>query len=395
MTRDTLENKLSDLFGHLVNTNVLKQKDQDGTQLTVCNMSYTVTRHDSPSRHDTPSRRIRQTAVVLSAESFELPQFVLSPEGPLHGLLSKLTGFSDIDFEDSPEFSKSYFLHGWSEKPVRVLFTPKLRKWFATRLGWGVHGKGNMIAIYRAGKTFRPTEIDEFVKDCMRILKLFRDGEHELDERPEISRQASSKDVFETATRMGGLIGNAIKRQMQSLSLTSDELETFIGESTPRTIPPGMKRQVLGDNAPLVFIGALFATIGLVAGILLLTLMEGNKRLIGLPIMIFLPLIGGLMSGLTLRYRRRKSRLLREGLLTEGVIDSVKMTSVIVNGRMRSDVKITYSVDGRACHSQYNVYSPATEQARTFAASGETVRVLYDPVLPQHIICLDLLRLFD
>ena len=390
---DSLAGHLSELFGDVVSVETVFERDQPEAKLTVCRMSY-----DS---FDTHTRRrlnqVVQSAVVLDADQLNLPQFALAPEmeGVFGKILAGLGGFGDIDFEDSPEFSESYHLHGWNEEPVRVLFTKSVRDYFASEPDWSVRGDGSRLVIFRFNKVCQQDAMESFVQKSLKILSLFREGEQQLDARPQLRRETRPEDMAATAARMGGIVGGAIRKQLRKVAVTRDELESFLQESPPRNIPPGLKRQVLGDNFVLIFVGAIFLAAGVIAGPLVLTLGQGNVRWIGLPLAIFQSIVGGLMMGLTIRHRGRKARVLREGTLADGTVTGVSRSGMMVNNQVRYHVTVAYSVDGQERTTTCNAYGLAAEQARTRAASGETACVLVDPADLNHVVCADLVTTFE
>jgi hypothetical protein len=395
MTSDyirNLEGHLSELFGELASVEPLRQDNQHGMELAVCNMSYS-----RDSSGSAAYRRIRQTVVVLDAEELNLPQFAISPESK--GLLGKifegLGGFGDIDFEDSPEFSGMYHLHGWVEKPVRMLFTKAIRDHFATQPGWSVRGKGSCLVVFKHNHICGDDETSVFVQEALKILSLFSAGEKELDAHLDVRRETRPEDVASTADRMGGIVGTLIQSQLRKIAVTRDELEAFLHETPPRNIPTGLKRQVLGDNFPLIIVGGVFLVTGLVAGTLVLLLTTGNERWIGVPFLIVFPIIGGLMMGLTIRYRQRKARVLRYGFLTDGTVTDVSRSNTMVNNQLRFLVTVAYSVDGQNRTTRCHSYGMAVEQARAVMETGQPARILIDPSDPKHVVCADLVTIFE
>jgi len=386
MSRNHTAEKLSELFGQSVDTELIEQRQQPGAELSICEMSYS---------RDSESGRVRQTVLLLKAESFDLPQFTLQPENSIGRLLAGLTGFEDIDFADDPAFSDAYFLHGWATEAVSVLFTRSMRNWFASHPGWSVHGKGNCLAVFRFRNHCPPDDIDRFIGDCMPILPLFLDGAQKLDSRPDLSRHATPREVAETVAGMGGLIGWSLQKQLATIRLTRQELQEFLSTPAPRPIPPGMKRQVLGDNAALIPIGGVFVLAGLGSGLATFLSSDDSTKTIGLLFLFLFPLIGGLLSGLTIRHRMRKRRLLREGILCQGQIEDIRQSSVIVNGQLRFHIRILYSTEGREQTAQCNACGPAVDIARALQKSGDSARILVDPRDVNHHLCLDLLSITE
>ncbi len=104
-----------------------------------------------------------------------LPQFLLTPEG-IWDRIAALFGGQDIDFDDSPEFSRAYRLRGSDEAGVRALFTPDLRHIFAVDRDQHVAGAGSELMWWRNGPLPPPEGLDEFLMEGERIRVLFDRG---------------------------------------------------------------------------------------------------------------------------------------------------------------------------------------------------------------------------
>lgn len=74
-----------------------------------------------------------RSGIIWERDNASFPRFELWPEGLL-SRVGKLFGAQDIDFVDSPEFSRAYRLKGLDESAIRELFTQEIRRFFeATR----------------------------------------------------------------------------------------------------------------------------------------------------------------------------------------------------------------------------------------------------------------------
>lgn len=388
---ERLQSDLSNDFGAPVEIEVLNEAENDGVRILVCQLSYT-----QQSAENRSSRYISQTTVILQSAELDLPQFALRPKatgltGVMFGLLG---GFGNVNFPESPEFSRAYLLHGWAEQPVRVLFTPAVRDYFATHHGWSVRGHGCQLVAFRHNTTIPPEERTEFVRTATEILTLLRQGEQELDERPELSRRASGADIV-AATQSMGLAGAIIQRQLQKHCVTTEELENFLQADCPRTIPPGLSRQILGDTLFLVFLGIFFAVGGLVGIFIFLAFAPDDARLIGSLGLGMMMVIGMAVTFFTVRHRRRKLRTLRYGEPGQGILKSVRSTGTTVNNQVQNVVSVEYERSGRAQIATCNVYGIAATTARNKLDEKEPVRVLVDPEDPGHAIIPDLITVFD
>ena len=87
--------------------------------------------------------------VTCPRESY--PAFSLTPERFLH-VVAGLLGFSDINFDDDPEFSRRYRLKGQDEAAIRALFTPERRRALMQWPTLHIEAAGHTFVFYEAGK---------------------------------------------------------------------------------------------------------------------------------------------------------------------------------------------------------------------------------------------------
>lgn len=388
---DELEGRLTELFGEFVRADVLSESSQPDVTLAVCNMSYRVSNSES-------NRQVRQTAVVLSAKDLDLPQFNLAPhsKGMLGKLAESMIGGMDLNFEDSPDFSKAYLLFGWNEDAVRTLFNTDLRNYFADHGNWSVRGQGSQLVIFRNNEICEDHDIDGFTQQALELLSLFRDAEAQLDEYPGIQRDTSPADMQSVAQNMGGFAGAMLQAALEKFAVTQAELNTFLAEPVPRKPPKGMKRQVVGDTFVLIPIGVIFLVAGVIVGGATVIQSESKTAFeVGLLFLIAFPLIGGLMAGITMWYRRKKLRVLRRGIITTGTVSKEERSSIKVNDQLRHVVTVEYEASGTTARTTCSVSGAAVEKARQRVDSGQPVTLLVDPQDSSHVVCTDFLITFD
>jgi hypothetical protein len=142
-------------------------------------------------------------------------------------------------------------------------------------------------------------------------------------------------------------------------------------------------------------IGILFFVGGIFGGTLWIALAGGPLKLLGIPFLVFFPIIGFLMAFLTLRHRERKARTLRNGTLVVGTVTNVKKTGTVINGQIRFHVGIQFDYEGQQRTATCNAYGTAVDQARALQDSGQETRLLVDPEDATHVVCLDLVMVFD
>ncbi len=392
---ESLEDLLSDLFGETVTIEGSEQRELGAAELSLIEMGYTK-RNRSPDGPTTLTH-IRQTALVSHDAELDLPHFALSPTPKgIGGVLMSLVGdMGDLDFEDSPEFSNEYHLHAWSETPVRLLFTKAIRDHLGKRHGWSVMGRRNVLVIYYHNRVVDGEERTNFMDEALEILGLFQQAEETLDTMPQVRRETTGGDMAATAERMGGLAGSMLANQLRKLSVTQQELDQFASSPTPRTIPRGIKRQVVGNYLVFVPFGFLFIVAGLVAGSVFYLMSEGAQRWISIPFFLFFPMIGSGMVFFPLRHYWRKNRALRDGKVVSARVTDIERTNASVNQQRRYHVSVDFSDGGQQVTRVLNAYGPAVDLARQRKENGEPMRVIVDPADCEHLIGIDLLMMFD
>lgn len=129
-----------------------------------------------------------QTVACFHLRGRGLPKFELMPESWGHKL-AQAFGYKDIDFESSPEFSRSYQLRGEDETGVRGLFGADLLHFFTGEKGWTVEGAGDWLCVfftgeegstvegagdrYRFASTVSPKDIRAFLDETEAVAQQF------------------------------------------------------------------------------------------------------------------------------------------------------------------------------------------------------------------------------
>lgn len=384
-----IQDDLSALLGSDVTADLrTHQQMTDGagesSSVTVLDLSYREERNDK-------MRTVRQTALLLEQDDFDLPDFTLRPKAKgLVGKLFKMLGNTSIEFDDSPKFSAEYHLVGWVEPTVRELFVKPIRDHFANDNRWSVCGRGKRLVIYQKGAVVKDADQDDFIKQTLPFLTLFQIGEDALDARPDLRRETRSEDITASVSQMGGIAGAMMARQLKEVEITRSQLEEFAGSSSPRSIPPGMARQVIGQIMPAIAAAIIATLVGIVFGVLCILLGQGNERLIAIP--CFMTACLGLVGTWFLnRYRSRKTRVLRDGVMHEGTITDIERTQTKVNDQRRHLVTVETNQTTAVCRA----YGTSAKLAGSFKDSGKKVRLLVDPVEPKNTVCLDLLAISE
>jgi hypothetical protein len=139
---------------------------KDGATLSLFDFSATFGQRKS-------QRTQIETVLLMQSEKLHLPTFYLHPENIGTKIQSALGGMEDINFENHPDFSKSYALEGVEDVAIREVFHSSLLDYFAQRRGLSVEGQSGKLLYYRTGKRIPAKEVPSFIEEGLKMLKLF------------------------------------------------------------------------------------------------------------------------------------------------------------------------------------------------------------------------------
>lgn len=117
------------------------------------------------------STSYRQTVTLFSSPHLKLPQFALKPEG-LFQKIGEMFGAKDIDFEESPEFSKKYQLKSAFEDDTRKVFRKEVRDFLSDKMHYIIEGNGTNLLIH-TGRRIDTTMIPEALQERTSLFQLF------------------------------------------------------------------------------------------------------------------------------------------------------------------------------------------------------------------------------
>ena len=98
------------------------------------------------SRNSSSTDSVNETLLMIKGD-FNLPKFVLYPEGGLMNL-AKLLGLDDIEIHSDPEFSKRFIVAGERMDQIQNYFTPeRTMPYRSLDTGVAVQGSGNTLTF--------------------------------------------------------------------------------------------------------------------------------------------------------------------------------------------------------------------------------------------------------
>lgn len=195
-----------------------------------------------------------------------------------------------------------------------------------------------------------------------------------------------------------GAWGSMVQQQHESLHVSRAEMDAFLESPVPRTVPKALSYVVLNKDLPFMKGGAFFLCLGIGFMIALIsdgTIREQDGSLAGFLFLTCWMLFSASMMALTFVYRRRKTRLLSEGILTRGQITNIKMIGIQSTNGDHKYLTIEYPSSNGTTTITYEAYRETETIAREFFDHKRHVRMLIDPLDPMHVICPELLTPLD
>lgn len=136
--------------------------DTAGNPVTLMDYQYTVGSGKNARTH-------RQTVAIFPEAGAGLPDFELGPENFLHRI-GQVFGYQDIDFDEDPEFSKTFLLRGEDEAGIRKTFGASVRAACGNFTEWTIQSRGGRIAAFCHNKRSEPEELPSFLANALRII---------------------------------------------------------------------------------------------------------------------------------------------------------------------------------------------------------------------------------
>lgn len=123
--------------------------------------------------HGKSKKTWRTTVALLRSEGPPIPRFSLRPQGAWDKL-SNWFRSANINFDNRPQFSRSYLLRGENEPGIRALFTEPALDYFEQHRGLNTEGMDDSLLFYRPGKRVPPIDVSQFLADSFEAQSLFR-----------------------------------------------------------------------------------------------------------------------------------------------------------------------------------------------------------------------------
>ena len=140
--------------------------DSGEIRMVIFDYRYTV---GSGKNKSTP----KQTVVMAQSGELSVPTFQLSPES-LFQKIAGLFGFSDINFEDDPSFSKAFKLTGPNVEQIRAFFTANRRKEILSQRQVTLEGNRDQFLFYQGRRQWSIEELKGLMGRAFSLYSILR-----------------------------------------------------------------------------------------------------------------------------------------------------------------------------------------------------------------------------
>lgn len=141
--------------------------ETDEVTISIFDYQYTV---GSGKQQNTP----KQTVVALESPKLRCPAFSMRPEN-LFDKFGSMLGFQDIDFDNHPDFSRSFVLKGEDEAAIRAFFSNDLLSFFAQRPGVSVEAMNGQMIYYRSNKRLPGDQFQKLLEEAYQAFGMIVD----------------------------------------------------------------------------------------------------------------------------------------------------------------------------------------------------------------------------
>lgn len=145
----------------------IMQGHANGIAVTIMDHRY------SSSGSGSPGRVSEQTVIVFQSDQLRLPSFTLRPEDLALKMSTALLGYTDINFDSHPEFSKQYHLNGCDEEAIRGVFGEAALSYYQEHSNFSTDGHRDQLVFCRLSRTVSAQDIRSFLDQGFEVLRLF------------------------------------------------------------------------------------------------------------------------------------------------------------------------------------------------------------------------------
>lgn len=385
--RSGLEDLIRALFFQ-VEAVEIRRRDADDCDAIV-DVSFDESREDASGAPGYPARTqatIRQTVLYCSRPELKLPAFTAGPMTGLVGAVMRRAlesaGMPIVHLPAYADFNQRFTVMSFQPDWTRKLFAQPVVDAISAHGELTVATATGRIAVYRKGHTVPQSERERFFAAAREIADRIIESAAALP--PELT--TGGQQAMQTIQTMGGWLGN----RLQAWVVSSQEVNDFLAQTPPRVAPARIRKCVYGASGVTMLWGAGFMALGtILVSCMLIVGVEGKD---GGPapawfpyVFALFPLLGAVVLFFATLYRRRRRRILRDGLCEIASVVKVEGTCFHSDSGRQHDVTFE-TTSGRVV---VRVGGGPASLASKRQERGETVRLLVDPHNPSRALWIE------
>lgn len=343
---------------------------------------------------------VRRTILFFDRPDHGLPEFELVPRRTLGDRIGatalRLLGVPTLEIEDHAEFASRYTIVTANAESVRALLTRSTLDASALVGDLRVKVARDGFVVHRAvGSSWsdgrdRDERLDEdgrrrFVEDALDACRGFTDDAQAARRAADAVEGSYADEAKRTFERQGGLLGRTIRRML----VTRDMADSIREQVPPRVEVPGpiARRAWTGTTFPILVLGGLAAGfLAMGAALLTKSAPGGDDRVVG-AVFGGLGLVGAVIDVFIVRHRWRRQRLVRRGVVVEGVVTKVERTNTTVNNDRIH--RVHFGIDGEGDPVLVKVGSAEAAIAQRLQKRGARTWILRDPDVPARALWIE------
>ena len=316
---------------------------------------------------------LSRTILFFHRPECRLPDFTITHhEGFLGRLFSSRSGSVEapsLEFKDRDSFNDKYTVQSPVPISATTLFDDALVAALDVHDGMDVVGDQNGIMVWRDADDSLGDELRaELVHDASAI---FLPIANDPDRGNRVAASHPGTYMDEQVKRWKQDDSSEARAMLRKL-VTREQVDRFVDQPVPRTVPYSILRRTMGGTKALLIAGLvmliLFGALGTMGLIF--------TNYVFAAIMLLLGSAGGLTSAMTWTWRRKRLRMIQHGQIVDARIISVEVIDAM------SEDELLHTITFQTAYGNsfsMDLRSDPTRIARDLMYSDAGTQVLIDP----------------
>jgi hypothetical protein len=168
----------------------------------------------------------------------------------------------------------------------------------------------------------------------------------------------------------------------------SRQIEAFVNQQPPRQLTGVIKRRMHRNQKTTGYIAGAIGVSVVLPNLGLFVVLMSNTATTRAGALVVGGMFGVAAVGFFLfawKWIARINNLLRDGILTQGIVESIRSTGVKVNDQKKYRVKVTFPWNGQSRSSWEKVFENTLASVQYFHDNKLPIRLLVDPENPSRV----------